>query len=353
MTDSKVQNINTKSSFPEERLGRTGWDTFQREKPDLLLHLLDFPYNDETKTNELLQGKLTDSKYHLDVDQLEIAGLVNEPIKMQAEVTVTVHCSDTIGPSLTCVTQANAHNDNGLPRCSPQKKFLNSLAMVSFPNANTLNLSAQITYLKKNNVFNYAVSVPLRKLRASSATEVLAWDMNDAPLPKIHGAPLRLVVTAYIGAHNCKWVYKINVLKEPSMGPVQRQEYLASINLILILLHGSGNKMQNIPIDSRFRTCQFRKITTQNSSYSGGGNWIQRVKHYYAWRSWKFDLAVVTQKGGLNFYRMREEEHRLRNEQERLRDEEDHIKRYLHTKTSKEFKSKCEHLLIRKHSELM
>ncbi|KAF8829697.1 hypothetical protein HHX47_DHR2000325 [Lentinula edodes] len=98
--------------------------------------------------------------------------------------------------------------------------------MVSFPNANTLNLSAQITYLKKNNVFNYAVSVPLRKLRASSATEVLAWDMNDAPLPKIHGAPLRLVVTAYIGAHNCKWVYKINVLKEPSMGPVQRQEYL-------------------------------------------------------------------------------------------------------------------------------
>lgn len=50
-------------------------------------------------------------------------------------------------------------------------------------------------------MFNYAVSVPLRKVRAQGGEEViLAWEMNGAPLPKIHGAPLRLVVTGYIGA---------------------------------------------------------------------------------------------------------------------------------------------------------
>ncbi len=50
--------------------------------------------------------------------------------------------------------------------------------------------------------------------------------MNGEPLPKIHGAPLRVVVAGYIGARSCKWVYRINALTEPSFGPVQRQEYL-------------------------------------------------------------------------------------------------------------------------------
>ncbi len=74
-------------------------------------------------------------------------------------------------------------------------------------------------------MFNYAVSVPWRKVRANEEV-LLAWEMNGEPLPKMHGYPLRLVVTGYIGARSCKWVYRINALAEPSMGPVQRQEYL-------------------------------------------------------------------------------------------------------------------------------
>ena len=78
---------------------------------------------------------------------------------------------------------------------------------------------------RKNNVFNYAVSVPWRKVRASEEV-LLAWEMNGEPLPLCHGYPLRVVVAGYIGARSCKWVYRINALAEPSMGPVQRQEYL-------------------------------------------------------------------------------------------------------------------------------
>lgn len=55
---------------------------------------------------------------------------------------------------------------------------------------------------------------------------LLAWEMNGEPLPKIHGYPLRVVVAGYIGARSCKWVTRINALAEPSMGPVQSQEYL-------------------------------------------------------------------------------------------------------------------------------
>ena len=78
---------------------------------------------------------------------------------------------------------------------------------------------------RKGDVYNYAVSVPWRKVRNNEEV-LLAWEMNGEPLPKIHGYPLRVVVTGYIGARSCKWLYKINCLAEPSMGPVQSQEYL-------------------------------------------------------------------------------------------------------------------------------
>lgn len=78
---------------------------------------------------------------------------------------------------------------------------------------------------RKGDVFNYAVSVPNRKVKANEEV-LLAWEMNGQPLPKIHGAPLRVVVAGYIGARSCKWVYRINALAEASLGPVQAQEYL-------------------------------------------------------------------------------------------------------------------------------
>jgi sulfite oxidase len=40
------------------------WDVVQKEKPDII-HLLKFPYNGETRRDQLLEGKITDNKYHL------------------------------------------------------------------------------------------------------------------------------------------------------------------------------------------------------------------------------------------------------------------------------------------------
>ena len=40
------------------------WETVQKEKPDMI-HLLDFPYNGETPRKALMEGKVTDNKYHL------------------------------------------------------------------------------------------------------------------------------------------------------------------------------------------------------------------------------------------------------------------------------------------------
>ncbi len=40
------------------------WETVMKEKPDMI-HLLDFPYNGETKKDHLLLGKITDNMHHL------------------------------------------------------------------------------------------------------------------------------------------------------------------------------------------------------------------------------------------------------------------------------------------------
>jgi sulfite oxidase len=107
----------------------------------------------------------------------------------------------------------------------PLKKVLKRACGGILPDCRHLEFIGADTYFKKGHVFNYAVSVPWRKVRQNEEV-LLAWEMNGQPLPKIHGGPLRVVVTGFIGARSCKWVYKINALPEPSMGPVQRQEYL-------------------------------------------------------------------------------------------------------------------------------
>ena len=60
----------------------------------------------------------------------------------------------------------------------------------------------------------FGASVPLDK---AMRTEVLlAWAMNGQPLPRVHGAPVRVVVPGYIGARSVKWVQQITVQANPS-----------------------------------------------------------------------------------------------------------------------------------------
>lgn len=111
-----------------------------------------------------------------------------------------------------------------LPECQ-HLEFIGADTYFKSVSNNGICLVNVLIAYRKGDVFNYAVSVPYRKVRANEEV-LLAWEMNGKPLPKMHGAPLRLVVAGYIGARSCKWVYRINALSEASLGPVQAQEYL-------------------------------------------------------------------------------------------------------------------------------
>jgi DMSO/TMAO reductase YedYZ molybdopterin-dependent catalytic subunit len=62
----------------------------------------------------------------------------------------------------------------------------------------------------------YERSLPLDEARRDEV--LLAYEVNGAPLPPQHGAPLRLVVPGWYGMTNVKWLARITVLTEPFQG---------------------------------------------------------------------------------------------------------------------------------------
>ena len=183
------------------------------------------------------------------------------------------------------------------------------------------------TYFKKGQVMNYVVSVPWRKVRLDEV--LLAWEMNGSPLPRIHGSPLRAVAFGYIGARSCKWLYEIRAIREPSMAPVQRMEYLYYTPQVgkQNALYSNGFSIQDMPVSSAIMTPLNRDqivhdghIRLRGWAYSGGGHWPIRVevsadggsvwyevswenmseKYYHAWRLWEIDVPVDAE-GWLEF----------------------------------------------------
>ena len=182
------------------------------------------------------------------------------------------------------------------------------------------------TYFKKSQVYNYAVSVPARKMKVNEV--LLAWEMNGEPLPAIHGFPLRVVVMGYIGARSCKWLTRINVISGPSMAPVQMKEYLYYTPQIgkQNVTYSNGFSIQKMPVSSAIMTpanndviIHDGKIAFTGWAYSGSG-WPERVevsndgggvwyevpnenlskKYFHAWRTWSFECPVDAE-GWLEF----------------------------------------------------
>lgn len=66
-------------------------------------------------------------------------------------------------------------------------------------------------------------SIPIDK--ALEQHTLIAWAMNDAPLPKIHGYPLRLVVPGWVGSASTKWLHTLTVLDAPFKGTYMDSSY--------------------------------------------------------------------------------------------------------------------------------
>jgi DMSO/TMAO reductase YedYZ molybdopterin-dependent catalytic subunit len=72
--------------------------------------------------------------------------------------------------------------------------------------------------------FQYQRSLPFQKELLAEC--LLAYEMNDEPLPFKHGAPVRLIVPGWYGMANVKWLTGITASATPFKGPFQAVDYL-------------------------------------------------------------------------------------------------------------------------------
>jgi DMSO/TMAO reductase YedYZ molybdopterin-dependent catalytic subunit len=89
--------------------------------------------------------------------------------------------------------------------------------------------------------FAFARALPIAK--ALHPDTLLAWEMNDEPLPFGHGAPLRAIVPGWYATDSIKWLQRIRVLDESFDGPFEAIDYR------LPAADGSsGSRLMQLPV---------------------------------------------------------------------------------------------------------
>jgi len=73
-------------------------------------------------------------------------------------------------------------------------------------------------------------SIPMAK--AMEEHTLIAFGMNDGPLPKVHGYPLRLMVPGWAGSASTKWLHTLTVLDAPFKGTYMDSSYRIPRNAV-------------------------------------------------------------------------------------------------------------------------
>ncbi len=135
--------------------------------------------------------------------KLAIGGHVERPISIsyeelralpKVEQVSTFHC--VTGWTVKNVNWGGVRLNEVLAPASPK------------PDAHALEfVSAEIPYVDS-----------LTTQQAGLHDVMLAYEMDGKPLPRVHGAPIRLVIPEMYGYKNVKWLKGINLVPKPSDG---------------------------------------------------------------------------------------------------------------------------------------
>src|SRR5262249_20183120 len=153
----------------------------------------------------------------------------------------------------------------------------------------------------------YARSIPLSK--ALQQSTMLAYRMNNEPLPDQHGGPLRALVPGWYGSESVKWLRRIVVSKVEFKGWYQLNRYYEA--------RRNGTRIERTPVGPvRIKSqiarpsngsvlslgvttiagaawCGDAEVTRVELSFDGGRTWVESKlgsEHEpRAWRLWSYD----------------------------------------------------------------
>ncbi|KAI8947873.1 Oxidoreductase, molybdopterin-binding domain-containing protein [Xylaria longipes] len=142
----------------------------------------------------------------------------------------------------------------------------------------------------------YGASIPIESAIDPRGDVLLAFKMNDKPLPRDHGFPVRVIVPGHVAARAVKWVNRIVVSDEESTTTWQRKDYKCfgpnetkqdwdKYKSIQVMPITSAITRTRLMPDTRATqpkqepraTAGGRVVQLEGYAYSGGGREIQRV----------------------------------------------------------------------------
>ncbi|KAI0844338.1 Oxidoreductase, molybdopterin-binding domain-containing protein [Daldinia vernicosa] len=140
----------------------------------------------------------------------------------------------------------------------------------------------------------YGASIPIAPVLDPMGDVLLAFKMNDAPLPRDHGFPVRVIVPGHVAARCVKWVNKIVVSDEESNTTWQRRDYkcfgpnevkqdwdkykaIQVMPITSAITRTTLKSSKRISAESTRELAERSVVQIEGYAYSGGGREIQRV----------------------------------------------------------------------------
>jgi sulfite oxidase len=208
------------------------------------------PYNAEPPRTALAGRPLTPvevfyARNHGPIQQidpdmwcLELGGLVERPKRLSLgelrarfahrDVVATLQCAGNRRAGLLAVRAIPGETPWGSGAISTARWTGVGLADVLReaglrPGAAHVEFTAPDVAMEARPPSPYGASIPVSK--ATAGEVLLAWAMNDRPLPPVHGGPVRVIVPGYVGARSVKWVSRVTVRERPSDNYFQAVRY--------------------------------------------------------------------------------------------------------------------------------
>ena len=162
-------------------------------------------------------------------------------------------------------------------------------------------------------------NVPIEK--AMHTDTLLAYEMNDVPLPIFHGFPLRAVIPGWEGAYSVKWLQHIQAIPEEHDGFFVKTAYryptrrvapggavdakdmapltgLVVKSMITAPLDRATVKVGTPMMVSGFAWAGERDVVRVDISTDNGSSWKQaelgRERAKYSWRQFKFEFKAAS-----------------------------------------------------------
>jgi len=253
---------------------------------------------------DLVASEVTDTRifYRVDIDSfppqldfdqwsLNVTGKVMKQLTLMKNDILSVPPTDQYA-TLECVSNT----------INPPGALISNGKWTGVPLATILNqagLTSDAIYIIFHCAEGYTVGIP--KERALESGALLAYNLNDAPLPPEHGFPLRAVIPGLYGMMNAKWITEIEASDSVYLGYWQQRGWTndAMIETTSIIYYPPDGATVNssLPI-AGVAFAGDRGISKVEVSTDGGNTWntaqLKPPKSPYSWVLWAYQWTPTT-----------------------------------------------------------